>query len=79
MIEKWRLWKRCLTENDLELCANEKVYMTKIWISVYMFSYCKVAEDKSRSIFYSKRLLFLDEHFSSPEESISFDLRLTNF
>ena len=44
-----------------------------------MCSYCKVAEDKSRSIFYSKRLFYLDEHFSSPEESISFDLRLTNF
>ena len=43
-----------------------------------MFSYFKIGEATSQSIFYSKRLFFADEHFSSPEESRLFDLYVAN-
>lgn len=43
-----------------------------------MFSYFKIGKETSWIIFYSKRLIFVDEHFSSPEESRLFDLRVTN-
>ena len=43
-----------------------------------MFSYFKIGKETSWIIFYSKRLIFADEHFSSPEESRLFDLHVAN-
>ena len=43
-----------------------------------MFNYFKIGKETSWIIFYSKRFIFVDEHFSSPEESRLFDLHVAN-